>query len=212
MTRLKSYVRVCLTIGLAVVIATVFNLSSYAARGVEGHATTVDQQPDCTGILTITGGKVHVNGNEVQTGATILAGNIVNTSSNGHAIIDMGPLGRLELGTGTTVTILCVNGMLFVKSNCSKTYVKVRNGKVDITQPKTETLVTDKDEKYSGSIEATAMPGTDWLVDCQGKKMGLYIGFGLAGLLALIGVGTAVSVGVNTGGPAGEEVPTSPIR
>jgi hypothetical protein len=214
MTRFHSSLRVCLSAALAVVVATVYGLTSLAAPETDRTSGVESEQPQtCTGILTITGGSVQINGNDAQTGATVLSGNMVATSSNGHAIIDLGALGKLELGNGTTVTVLCVGGMLEVRSKCSKTYVKVRNGKVDVTQPKTQTLLTDQDEKYGDSIDATAAPGTDWLVDCQGKKpLGLYIGSGLAGILALITVGTGVVVGVKTGGPSGEEVPTSPIR
>src|SRR5690242_14664804 len=53
---------------------------------------------DFTGTLTIKSGKVLINGNEVQTGATVTSGDIVTTNDQGRVIVDLGTHGRLELG------------------------------------------------------------------------------------------------------------------
>src|SRR5262249_7212544 len=210
---MKRSVRPYLSLAVALVLAVVFTMNSFVSASTPiGKVGPVLAQ-DCTGSLTIRGGSVSVNGNAVQTGATILTGSIVATSSDGHALIDFGPVGKLELGTGTTVTITCVGGIVEVRSNCARTYVKVRGGRVDVTQPKVETLDAGKDKKYDNAIEATAAPGTDWYVDCQGRKpVGMFVGPGLGGVLALIGIGTGVAVGISEGGPDERPPSTSPTR
>jgi len=204
----KGSARVYASLALAVVLATVFGLSSFAAADTPRPDADPVLAEECSGSLTINGGSVSVNGNDVQTGATILTGSIVATSSNGHAMIDFGPVGKLELGTGTTVTVTCLGRIVHVRSNCSRTFVKVRVGKVDVTQPKVESIEAGKEEEYKDSVEATAATGTDWLVDCQRNKPVAYIGPGIA---ALIGLGTVVAVGVKDGGHDRPE-PTSPIK
>src|SRR5262249_50191779 len=137
---MKRSVRPYVSLAVAFVLATVFTLNSFVSASVSGSTPIAKEGPvlaqECTGSMTIRGGSVSVNGNAVQTGATILTGSIVSPSSDGHALIDFGPVGKLELGTGTTVTITCVGGMVEVRSNCARTYVKVRSGRVDVTQPK----------------------------------------------------------------------------
>jgi hypothetical protein len=90
-----------------------------------------------------------------------------------------------------------------VRSNCSKTYVEVRSGSVNVTQPEQETLLAGKDKDYDGSIEATAMPGTDWLVDCQRRKAAA---FPIWAGVAIVGGATAIAIVVS------QDEPSSPIR
>jgi hypothetical protein len=212
MKRPINHIKTYLSLGLAVTVVTVFSLRSFAAPESLPAETDPVLVQECTGTLTIKSGSVNVNGNAVQTGATIMTGSIIATTSEGDAVIDFGAIGRLELGNSTTVTLTCIGGIVQVRSNCSKTYIKVRSGKVDVTQPKTESLESGKDEKYDGSVEATAIGGTDWLVDCRGNKAGGFMTAGLLGLLGLIGVGTAVAVGVTVGGPDDRPAPSSPTR
>lgn len=207
-----SYPRASISIFLAIAVASVFTLRSFAApEANKSTGETVAQ--DCTGTLTVKAGQVTINGNAAQTGATVLTGSVISTSSKGKAIIDLGALGRVEVGDSTTVTLTCVAGSLEVRTNCSKTEVEVRRGSVDVRAPKSETLTAGKKQKYDGAVDLTASGGVDVKVECEGSKRGggAYVGPGLLGLLALIGVGAAVATGIALG--SGEESrPSSPIR
>jgi hypothetical protein len=154
---------------------------------------------------------VNVNGNVAQSGQTILTGSILNTSSDGIAIVDFGAAGKVEIGSGTTVTLTCVAGLLQARSNCSETKVRCYSGSVNVSQPKTEVVAAGENHDYDGAVEATGAAGAAWFVACQTDppKTGM-IGPGLIGLLALIGIGAGVAIGVAAGGD-GDEIPSSPV-
>lgn len=190
-----SHLKAFLSLVLAVTLASVFSLRSFAAIETGGSVAGPAIQ-DCSGTLTVKGGSVTINGNPAQTGATVMSGSVVSTGS-GAAVIDLGPAGRVEVGDHTTATIICVAGSVEVRTNCNKTKVEVKRGQVDVKTPKVETVPAGKSETYSGGIDATAPAGVDMEVECVGKKAaGAYTSAGLIGLLALIGVGAAVAIGV----------------
>lgn len=208
-----GYQRASVSIALAMAIATVFTLSSFAAPDVSKAVVDPVLVQDCTGTLTVKSGQVTINGNAAQTGATVMTGSTIATGSNGKAIIDLGALGRVELGDHTTVTLTCAGGSLQIRSNCSRTEVEVRTGSLNVTSPKTETLAAGQKEEYDGSVEANSTGSIDVKVECEGRKVGVCptVGAGLLGLLALIGIGAAVAIGVAIGD---EEsiTPSSPVR
>jgi hypothetical protein len=86
-----------------------FSLSSFAASEV---GTAIDETiPDSilvsqapTGTLTAKG-PVLVNGNEAKTGATIADGSVIQTRTGGHAIIELGAPGRVELDPITGILL-----------------------------------------------------------------------------------------------------------
>ncbi len=207
------YQRVTISFALSMVVATVFTFSSFAAPAVTNPVADPVLVQDCTGTLTVKSGHVNINGNAAQTGATVMTGSIISTGSNGKAIIDLGAMGRVELGDNTTVTLTCGGSLLEIRSQCSKTEVEVRAGSVNVISPKTETLVAGKKETYGDSVDMTATAGVDVKVECEGRKAGaaLWVGPGLWGLLALIGVGAAVAIGIAEGG-GDNAPPSSPVR
>lgn len=208
-----SYSRSSISLVLAVAVATVFTLRSFAApEAVRINAEVVPQ--DCTGALTIKDGQVSINGNTAQTGATVLSGSVISTNSNGKAVIDLGSLGRVEVGDNTTITLTCVAGLLEIRSTCSKTEVEVRRGAVNVKAPKVETLTAEKKSKYDGSVDMTSTGGVDVKIECEGNKAaaGIYVGPGLVGFLALIGVGAAVAAGIAASSNDENPPPSSPIR
>lgn len=207
-----SYPRASISLFLAIAVASVFTLPSFAAPEAN-KSTGETAAQDCTGTLTVKAGQVTINGNAAQTGATVMTGSVISTSSKGKAIIDLGALGRVEVGDNTTVTLTCVAGSLEVKTNCSKTEVEVRRGAVDVRAPKTENLAAGKKQKYDGAVDLTAIGGVDVKVECEGHKVagGAYVSPGLLGLLALVGVGAAVAVGVAAGSNEASTA-SSPIR
>jgi hypothetical protein len=57
-----------------------------------------------TGALT-THGPVLVNGNEAKTGATVADGSVIQTRTGGHAHLDLGATGKVELDPITAATL-----------------------------------------------------------------------------------------------------------
>jgi hypothetical protein len=209
-----SYPRAWMSLALVFAVATVFTLRSFAAPEV---ISSVDPNPtqDCTGSLTVKTGQVTINGNAAQTGATVVTGSVIATGSNGKAIVDLGALGRVEVGDNTTATLTCTAGFLEIKTNCSRTEVEVRRGTVEVKSPRSETLNAGKKVKYDGAVDLTSAGRADIKVECEGRKVGAgaNIGPGLWGLFALIAVGGAVAAGIVLGGGnEGAAAPSSPIR
>src|SRR6185295_1696529 len=167
--------------------------------------------PALTGQLTVKEGKkVTVDGNRVETGATILSGNRVVTGNDEVAIVDLGDLGRIEIRDNTDVTITFSPGKVHIKSDCDRTRIEVTRGEVDVKQPTVQVLLADNkgtdkedDETYGGSVEATTDGATDFIVDCGDKPPAGFILAGWWGLAALVGVGAAIAVGVVVGAPTG---------
>jgi len=209
-----SYQRASISIFLAMAVATVFTLSSFAAPEVNKSVVDPVLAQDCTGTLTVKAGQVTINGNAAQTGATVMTGSTIATSSNGKAIIDLGALGRVEVGDNTTIILTCTAGSLQIRSNCTRTEVEVRKGSLNVTSPTAETLAAGQKAKYDGGIDASSTGGIDVKVECEGRKVGAgpFVGAGLLGLLALIGIGAAVAIGVAVGGGDESVAPSSPVR
>jgi hypothetical protein len=93
------------------------------------------------------------------------------------------------------------------------TEVEVRKGSVSVTSPTAGTLNAGQKEKYNGGVELSATGGADFEVNCEGRKAGggPYVSGGLVGLLALIGVGAAIAIGIAVGDEEGV-TPSSPVR
>ena len=143
-----------------------------------------------TGTLTVIRGDVTVNGNLANTGLTIVSNSTITTSSSGGAVIELGSLGRVQLGNDTTVVLTWLPVMLFVKSKCDRTQVKVTRGQVEIQSPKRELIPAGQTTTYKGSVEAVTNGSTDFVIDCRSRNVLLLpIGGaqGLWGLLALLG-------------------------
>lgn len=209
-----GFPRASISIVLALAVTTLFTLRSFAAPEMSKPAgDPFLMMQDCTGTLTVTGGQVTINGNAAQTGATVMTGNVIATGSKGKAIIDLGTLGRVEVGENTTITLTCAAGSVEIRSSCGKTEIEVRRGSVDVRAPKSETLAAGKKTKYDSAIDATSTGGVDLKVECEGHKGGggKFVGPGLLGLLALIGVGGAVAAGIAAGSSEGAAA-SSPIR
>ncbi|MEK6408680.1 MAG: hypothetical protein AABN34_17270 [Acidobacteriota bacterium] len=152
----------------------------------------LDKQP--TGTLIVLGGNVTVNQTPARTGLTIISGSTMTTSANGRARIELGSLGRIEVGYGTTIYLTLLPVMVFLKSNCPQTHIKVTRGQVEVLSPKKESIPAGKAQVYKGSVEAPfeAMTNgdTDFVIGCDSRNIGLIPNtgaHGLGGLLALLG-------------------------
>jgi hypothetical protein len=203
-----------LSLLLAVSVTTLFTLRAYAADEVKAPAAgAASAVQDCTGTLTVKSGKVMLNGNEAQTGATVMNGSVISTGDNGRVIIDLGALGRIELGHHTTVTVDCATATVHGRTTCGgKVRIEDRAGQVNVTVPKVETILPGKHETYDDPAEFTAPAGSSILIECGSRTGGaLLFGPGLVGLLALIGVGAGVATGIIIGGRDNGR-PVSPAR
>ncbi len=101
---------------LSLMLATTFSLSSFAASSggdpIDEAVTDsllVSQAP--TGMLT-THGPVLVNGNEAKTGATVTDGSVIQTRTGGHAVIELGPTGKVDLDPITAITLSWTNNSI----------------------------------------------------------------------------------------------------
>ena len=109
MWRSGIHYRACLAVLLSLTLVTIFSLSSFAASGASDtnedaitDSLLVSQAP--TGTLTAHG-TVLVNGNETKTGATVTDGSVIQTRAGGHAIIELGAPGRVDLDPITAITL-----------------------------------------------------------------------------------------------------------
>jgi len=105
----KMNFKAILSLLLSLSIASAFSLSSLAASGSSErmHDPSDENLPALqapTGNLT-TRGPVLVNGNEAKTGLTITSGSVIQTRTGGHATIEMGPVGRVDLDPITAITL-----------------------------------------------------------------------------------------------------------
>jgi hypothetical protein len=112
----KAPFRAWLSGVLTLALAATFSLSSFAASGAE--TATDDAILDSvlvsqalTGTLT-THGPVIVNGNEAKTGATIADGSVIQTRTGGHAVIELGATGRVDLDPITAITLTWSNNSI----------------------------------------------------------------------------------------------------
>ena len=196
--------RASITVLAVIALTTVFSLSIYAAPNVLFQ----------TGTITVRG-NVTVNGNPVQTGATVMSGNTVTTGSDGNAVIDLGSAGRVELRDGTTATISFTGDSIQIQTSC-RTEIGVTSGTVNVTSPSTDTLTAGQDKTYDGGVNASSTGSANIVVDCEprtGGGGGAWVGPGLIGVLALIGVGAAVATGIALGDEDSvDTVGPSPIR
>ena len=209
----QSFQRASISVVLAMAVMMVFTLRSFAAPEIVTPLVDPMLGQECTGTLSVKSGTITINGNAAQTGATVMSGSTISTSSNGKAVVDLGPLGRVEIGEGSTVTLTCVGGSLQIRTTCVRTEVDVKSGSLNVTAPTAKTVSAGSDETFTGGIEANSTGAIDVKVECEGRRAGggPFVGAGLLGLLALIGVGAAVAIGIALGDEDGVS-PSSPIR
>ena len=208
------HLRVMLSLMLAVTVTSLFTWPVRATDEPKVPASESLALQDCTGTLTVKSGNVTLNGNPAQTGTTVTNGSIISTGDNGNVIIDLGAVGKIELGHHTTVTVDCATGTIHGRTTCGgKVRIEDRLGQVNVTVPKVETILPGKHETYDDPAEFTAPAGSSVLIECGKRRAaGLLLGPGLLGILALIGVGAAVATGIAIGNGDNGHPPVSPAR
>jgi hypothetical protein len=208
--------RAMLSALVAVALITVFSLSSFAAPNVVEIQdpgvvpVAVAEQGGVAGTLVVNKGSVNINGNSVQTGATVLSASRIVTGSNGLAVIDLGPQGRIEIRDDTTVTLTYAPGMVHIKAECDEVEIEVTRGQVDVKLPEIKAIVAGEDETYDDMVEATTNGSTDLIIDC-GDHAPAFILAGWWGVAGLVGLAVGITTGIVVGGPDSGPRRVSPI-
>src|SRR5215469_11487663 len=222
--KLTAQFRAYLSIGIALSIVSVFSLRSLAdessAASRVWDSSFTPQGP--TGVLNIRG-SVTLNGNAAASGATVVSGNSIATGSDGHAWIELGPLGNIELKSHTAITSVLtpasvpinldqcgwvtqtlppgVAGLL-TDPHHDKAHVKVISGQVHVKYDngKEKDLKTGDSHTFDNLEEVSTPGGTTFRVACgEHHEAALLIPVGLAGLA---GLAVGINHVVNSGNPA----------
>ena len=102
--------------------------SAPAATGEDAIAESITFMQAPTGTLTAKG-PVEVNGIRAKTGATVLNGSIIQAFTGGHASIELGALGRVDLEPRTTITLNVVgNGLEISLNQCGEVILTLPSG------------------------------------------------------------------------------------
>jgi hypothetical protein len=129
----KKSVKAPLSLLLITALVISFSFSSLAASApgdstdaTLGESINFMQAP--TGTLTAHG-PVEINGNRANTGATVLNGSVIQAFTGGHASIELGPLGRVDVGNNTTITLAMVgNGIEVSLNQCGSVTLTLPSG------------------------------------------------------------------------------------
>jgi hypothetical protein len=162
----KQRLQIPISVIAAFSVAVTFVLSSFAVPSVaapgSADATAMPApqvQPAQSGTLTATG-PVTVDGNAAATGMTILTGSVITTGSGGHALIELGPLGRTELGQVTSITLQMLGNVqesaLTVCGSVTVTVPMGITGRVTIPQPHAAFVKVVQGKvtvKYGGNLQ-----------------------------------------------------------
>lgn len=182
---LNTIYRSGLSLALALTLTTVFSLSAFAAPlgGNDSYASST-----LAGMLTGTG-RVTINGNAAQPGATILSGSIIETGKDGMASIDLGPLGQIELQPNTSVMIVMAPGMVQmvvdrfgavsqslpagvvgrVKMQSQAARFSVARGHVEVsTSSGQQALNGGEENSFNGASEAVISADTSFHLESEG--------------------------------------------
>ena len=176
----KISFKAILSLVLSLLIASAFSLSSLAAassseKTYDPGLENLPALQDPTGNLTVRG-SVLLNGNEAKTGLTVLSGSVIQTRTGGHATIEMGPVGRVDMDPITAITLSmtanavdasldkCGQGVTFTLPagisgrlkilNAADVGVLSKRREIDVRVFRGEALV-----KYGQNKEKTLKPG-----------------------------------------------------
>lgn len=113
MKAMEAKHRVAISTVLALVVVSVFTLSTFAASNIN-HSPAGEKAIARLGKLRldvpvgklIGTGRLVIDGEEAPSGATVLSGSKIGTGPDGNATIDLASLGRIELRPNTTITLV----------------------------------------------------------------------------------------------------------
>lgn len=95
---------------LLLLVMSVYCFNNFAVFGAGEAAepALVDNLPafdEATGTLTTKGGTVLLNGQSARTGTTVINGSTIQTDTGARALIEAGPLGRVDLDPITAILL-----------------------------------------------------------------------------------------------------------
>lgn len=245
MSRPKVEHRPALSLVLALTISSVFTLSSFAAsNATKLNGKNLNNKPAGENLLDLpTGrlvgtGRLTIDGNEAQSGVTVLSGSTVATGPDGNAVIELGTLGRIELQPNTTITLMLSTNIVLitissvgrvvqslppgvmaqVKIHGEHSRLSVVRGMVNVkSAERVRTLKTGEEGKFDHAAEAISTGDAEFVVDDGATRTagahsskGGYLSAGSIGIIALAGTAAAVTAGVLTGRTEGSNQATPP--
>jgi hypothetical protein len=92
---------------LLVLAAFCFNTFAVFGASQDSEVNLVNNLPafeESTGTLTVKG-SVLLNGQQARTGTTIVNGSVIQTDTGAHALIEAGPLGRVDVDPITAILL-----------------------------------------------------------------------------------------------------------
>jgi len=92
---------------LLVLAAFCFNNFAVFGASEDSEANLVNNLPafeESTGTLTVKG-SVLLNGQQARTGTTVVNGSVIQTDTGAHALIEAGPLGRVDIDPITAILL-----------------------------------------------------------------------------------------------------------
>lgn len=108
---IRSNYKPALSLIMASAVASVFTISSFAASRPREPTPPPQAAQKHNGILGLPAGRltgtghIAIDGNDAQSGVTVLSGSTVATGPDGYAMIDLGSLGRIELQPNTALLV-----------------------------------------------------------------------------------------------------------
>jgi hypothetical protein len=172
----------------AIALLIVFSLMQFyvvfalAAPGLMSEATMLlPAAPQAiTARLTTRGNQpISVNGNNVNSGATILSGATIETPDGVGATVNLGPLGSIDIAPNSKVTVEFSNGQ--VKVTITQGCAIVRNRKGTFAEVYTEKgLATSNDasQKQAGVLDVCYPSGAPSPIVNQGAAANAGAGAG----------------------------------
>ena len=169
------------------------------------------------GVLIVTKSQaVKVNGNPAQDGMTILSGSEISTGENSTALIDMPQLGKVELGSETSVKVVFMTEHVEVQMLSGQAKLTTYKGVIGFL-----TNVDGKFLKTDPKLETSTVANGEYAVVDTPPAIGPAIaspglfGMGVWGTVASVsGVigGTVAAVGAISSAGSSEENPISRVR
>jgi hypothetical protein len=172
-------------------VTTVFLLSSFAwaqqgKRMTGSPANPAIDKNLLVGSFLLCNGKVTLNGNKIEAGATVLSGSDIATGSDGEAVIELADVGLVDIKSDSKVTLISLPSMVKLTTPCEKIGIRVMRGQVEVkTSGKSQTLKSDESGAFNDLIEATAAGTTNFIVGCLvSRPVGVIPWLGSAGATA----------------------------
>ncbi len=187
---------------LAAIIASVVPLCPLALADLKD--TPTQQQAGSSSYQTqefsgtvIARGEIAINGNEAPSGTTVFTKSTVATGPTGSAVIDLGPIGRIELGPNTNVLLTFTGEMITVAPGCERLTVRVIQGEVEARLDSGARLLPEGAKiNLAGVSELAAHKGSIFFLDCSSSRSRTADGGGAASSGPTIGIVGAVGAAV----------------